>query len=290
MRSIPQRGTVFIFLQLLVLLLVIMAARSVLVSYLERNKKIDIPANGEDTDLCYLYRICRTSFAISSNLDVTLQKYDCDWGCYVDLDLDYLAEHKDKLKLVTSALTNSDAESSLKVPTFVRELGTPTNSSVPTPTDSLASDSDDSLTTPKTKKRRVLLNIEDDDTDLGSSSMCSSPVSDSSVRSMVKPKRLVSRGSEKPLPDPFPMPINFRADVDVALKTGKMTRETSKSFLSSIAGSMLAIKRYPTKEEFTRVAIDIVRKYPFMKAKIGSPTVSMCACMCGTVQVCDYVC
>ena len=83
-----------------------------------------------------------------------------------------------------------------------------------------------------------------------------------------------SRGSEKPLPDPFPLPLNFRSDVEVALRTGRMTRETNKAFFSSVAGCMLSFKRYPMKEEFIRIATDIIRKYPFMRSQTGSPTVS----------------
>ena len=81
--------------------------------------------------------------------------------------------------------------------------------------------------------------------------------------------------SENPLPDPFPLPSNFRYDVEVALKNGEMTRETTRSFFSSVAGSMFSYKRYPTNEEYTRVAMTIIQEYPFLKdGKSDSPIVS----------------
>ncbi len=81
--------------------------------------------------------------------------------------------------------------------------------------------------------------------------------------------------AEKSLPDPFPLPENFRRDVEVALKTQKMSRETTRSFYSAVASSMLCYKHYPTKEEYTRVAVEIIRKYPFLKSRSNrSPTVS----------------
>ena len=44
-----------------------------------------------------------------------------------------------------------------------------------------------------------------------------------------------------PLRNPFPLPKNFRSDVELALHTGKMTKETNAGFLSSIASAMLVL-------------------------------------------------
>ena len=38
---------------------------------------------------------------------------------------------------------------------------------------------------------------------------------------------------------------------------------------------ILLCNRYPTREDFTRVAMEIISKYPFMKAKMSPPTVSI---------------
>ena len=73
----------------------------------------------------------------------------------------------------------------------------------------------------------------------------------------VKHIRKKSKLKEEPLPDPFVLPENYRPDVEVALKSGKM-------------------KRYPTREEFLRVALDVVRRYPFLESPVpgSSKTVS----------------
>lgn len=81
---------------------------------------------------------------------------------------------------------------------------------------------------------------------------------------------------EKPLPDPFPLPENFRPDVQVALKSGKMTTETRRAYLTQVASSIFNHKLFPTREELTRVALDIIKRYPFLQspAHCGSRTVS----------------
>ena len=77
-----------------------------------------------------------------------------------------------------------------------------------------------------------------------------------------------------PLPNPFLLPKHFRADVEVALKSGKMTKETESAFLSAVASSMLIYKRYPTKDDYILVARTIVEKYKFMASPVGTPYVS----------------
>ena len=131
---------------------------------------------------------------------------------------------------------------------------------------SLVEDSEDEfLISPSSKRKKQ---ISDEDTEEDKVGETSTPIS------VIMPLYKQIQSSEKPLPDPFPLPHNFRTDVEVALKTGEMTRETTKSFFSTVAGSILTFKRYPTKEEFIRIATDIVRKYPFLRSSTGSPTVS----------------
>ena len=78
---------------------------------------------------------------------------------------------------------------------------------------------------------------------------------------------------ETPFPDPFPLPVNYRSDVELCLSTGKMTREAKRAFLSSVAAKMFGYKRYPSGEDYTRVAVQIISNYPFLKPPSGSPTV-----------------
>ena len=74
-----------------------------------------------------------------------------------------------------------------------------------------------------------------------------------------------------PLPDPFPLPANYKANVEIALKTGRITSETQSSFLSIVTSAMYAYKKYPSCDDYMCVAKMIVGKYPFMKAVPPDP-------------------
>ena len=95
--------------------------RSVLVTFTERNKKIDIldKPDGE-SDLVYLKRCCLRTFNFGSNvrIELTLQKYNDDWASLIDLEDDYVASHYDKLKLIVTPTLNDSCSSSLEVSTL----------------------------------------------------------------------------------------------------------------------------------------------------------------------------
>ncbi|XP_019855171.1 PREDICTED: uncharacterized protein LOC109584053 [Amphimedon queenslandica] len=231
--------------------------RSVLVSYspishVERNKVITIPdTHDEDTDLMFLKRECLKSFNFGSNvsLSVVFQKYDVDWDSFVDLDDDCYLEHKDKLRfIVTPQLHDSSVPSETNGPSFQ-------DSDVKDMFCSIEEMVDDEA--PSQKKFK-----SDDDID-------------DPVLPVLSPAVIEVHEEEKqegPLPDPFPFPKNFSSEVELALSSQKMTKETTSAFLSQIASAMFFYKRKPTKEEYTRVAKDILLKYPFMKPSSGSTT------------------
>ena len=77
-----------------------------------------------------------------------------------------------------------------------------------------------------------------------------------------------------PLPDPFELPKHYRPDVEVALKSGKMTIDATKALLSTVAAAMFAYKRYPTADDYSNVARVVIHHYPFMKSLTGKPYVS----------------
>ena len=60
------------------------------------------------------------------------------------------------------------------------------------------------------------------------------------------------------LPLPFPLPKHYSADVEVALRTKKMSTETTRRFVSSIAGTMLTYKRYPSQEDYRNVTESVI--------------------------------
>ena len=88
-----------------------------------------------------------------------------------------------------------------------------------------------------------------------------------------------------PLPDPFPLPKHYRADVEVALASGKMTKETTSAFLSAVAAAMLVYKRYPTREDYICVARSVVQKYSFMASPAGTPYVSSASSLGVSVKI-----
>ena len=78
---------------------------------------------------------------------------------------------------------------------------------------------------------------------------------------------------EAPLPNPFPLPQHFPSAVEAGLRAENWG--IISKYLSCVASSMLCYKHYPTREEYTQVAVEIIRKHGWMKSKLGPPTVSI---------------
>ena len=114
----------------------------------------------------------------------------------------------------------------------------------------------------------------DSDQDLGTADV--QPSKQPKVETKYKRFKLnKSKEDSIPLPDPFELPKHFRPDVTSALASGKMTLETSRTFLTTVAGAMFTFKRYPTSDDYTNVARAICAKYPFMKSPTGKPYVCL---------------
>ncbi len=77
-----------------------------------------------------------------------------------------------------------------------------------------------------------------------------------------------------PLPQPFPLPKHYRLDVERALASGKMTKDTTCAFLSAVAAAMLVYKQYPSKSDYVNVSRSVVEKYSFFSSPAGTPYVS----------------
>ena len=134
------------------------------------------------------------------------------------------------------------------------------------------------ITPARSKKRRPrILSIsdhEDDDTESVCTTVESGPSMSSEVVDATPPpkRRCIKTDDDAtPLPDPFPLPKNFRSDIEAALRSGNMTRETKKGFHSAVAASMLTYKKYPNGEDYRNVARS---KHQFMKTPAGSSHVS----------------
>lgn len=93
--------------------------KSVLVSYLERNKRIEIPRDKPRgmTDVQYIESVFKSVFSFDRNvkLCITFQRFDTDWNEFVDLELGDDINHKDILKVVVSPLLNNFETSSVSV-------------------------------------------------------------------------------------------------------------------------------------------------------------------------------
>ena len=79
-------------------------AKSVLVTYLERNKVFHLITSDGEPDLKVLEETFRREFRFESNvaLDITFQRLDADWGEHIDLDIGSKLNHKDKLKAIVT--------------------------------------------------------------------------------------------------------------------------------------------------------------------------------------------
>lgn len=85
----------------------------------------------------------------------------------------------------------------------------------------------------------------------------------------------------QPLPKPFPLPQNYPADVEADLVRGSMSCTTTAKFMTTFAHAVFAMKRYPTRLDYTTVACQIIKKYPFLKSPVGlGYLVQFMVCVC----------
>lgn len=79
----------------------------------------------------------------------------------------------------------------------------------------------------------------------------------------------------KSLSTPFNLPKNYPPEVQCALSTKSMMPHTVNRFLTTIARAIYNEKCYPTAEEYSRVAQEIIGMYPFLASPVGNPHVSI---------------
>ena len=79
--------------------------KSILVSYLGRNKVVDVPMLKEEFDVTLIKKEFRKQFSFVNqvSVEVTLQRFDQDWDEYVDLNSDYEVATREKLKVVVTS-------------------------------------------------------------------------------------------------------------------------------------------------------------------------------------------
>ena len=91
-----------------------MATKSVLVSFMERKKIVKIDVEKQMSDVEFLSQEFRKEFCFESNVNVvvTFQRFDPEWGEYVDLEPDSVLNHKDKLLAVVTPILVTPSASS----------------------------------------------------------------------------------------------------------------------------------------------------------------------------------
>ena len=78
-----------------------MARKSVLVSYQQRNKILQIPESKEETDIEFLTGEFKRAFELGETFDIIVfQVFDKEWNEYIDLDGNSSLCNKDKIRVV----------------------------------------------------------------------------------------------------------------------------------------------------------------------------------------------
>ena len=83
------------------------------------------------------------------------------------------------------------------------------------------------------------------------------------------------RNQEPPLPRPFPLPTNYRQAIAHGLKEGKLVGFQKAKLISTVANAILAYKSYPTGDELQHVALQMLKKWPFLAMANGDHVCSV---------------
>ena len=92
--------------------------------------------------------------------------------------------------------------------------------------------------------------------------------------SQIKRDFAAKRSVEPPLPLPFSLPANYTPMVMAGLQAGSLSGKMLTKFIGEIASAIFCFKSYPTREEKLHVAMQCIKKYPFLESRCGSGFVS----------------
>ena len=287
--------------------------KTVLLSYLERNRVVKIPNGEKSSDLAFLEKEFRKLFLYEDNISISVSfhRFSADWEDYVELEGDESINDKDKLKvvvtpkLVSSGLVedstsstpcgtvpvklyprrltdedSSEKRSGLFVPiqpstSLTASWSMDNVSEPPSPCQSCDVSDVEPLPMPRTRKRPRMFEEELAIEDVPE---CEGGTDESEgIKHVLVKKKRVARKSEEdvvPLPDPFPLPKHYGTEVEAALKAKKFTDVSRQAFIGKVASAMLCFKCYPTREDYSNVGWTVIQTYPFLKSPVGSPAVS----------------
>ena len=258
--------------------------KSVLISYLERNKKVEIPSSKPScmTDIAYLESIFKSLFSFESNVNlcITFQRYDRDWDEFVDLETNDLVNDKDKLKAIVSPIlgqpTSSVSVSALSPSLAITPSPSEKQSSLSlspshgSPMTQLLGVADQLNNTPPSpfngiRKRKCIIDNDSDDDYKPPNLTCLDDVkfpSDTSSSGSIAVFQKLEKDKEVILPSPFPFPKNFTPDVELAIKTKEVDRLARNSFISSILHSVYQYKKYPIERDYCNLSSQIMKEFP----------------------------
>ena len=69
-----------------------------------------------------------------------------------------------------------------------------------------------------------------------------------------KPNTKKAKLTEPPLPNPFPLPVNYAPCVTDGMARGKLTGKARTKFISTVTSKIFGLKTTPTKSELQEVA------------------------------------
>jgi hypothetical protein len=215
---------------------------------------------------------------------VIIQEYVVDFEDWIDIENDFVAEDKQKIKVILSKLPELphspcqntpgpvNAESITESPILACQpqetslVGSssmempPHASSTPLAQSSLIAYDDVSSQSPATLSTAMQMPAEQSPPKQG-------PVMEvESIRNKTK-----SQSQYKaPLPRPFNLPQNFSPLVNSGLQAGSLSGKALTKFITEVAASVYSYKSYPTSEEKHHVALQCIRKYPFLESSCGT--------------------
>jgi len=86
------------------------------------------------------------------------------------------------------------------------------------------------------------------------------------VKGQAKSIHKLKKKQEPPLPNPFPLPVNYAPIVNDGMAKGKLTGKARTKFIATVASSIFGIKMSPSKVELAQVAKQIAAEYPSVGA------------------------
>lgn len=136
-----------------------------------------------------------------------------------------------------------------------------------------------------TKEPEVVIDVENGDIDVENSGLFRVEQQKDTSKILTRPVKKRNRSSAKSksvwrerqrlgvLPVPLALPKKYPADVIMALNRQSMNRVELTRLISQVAKVIFPLKAYPSREELTEVATQLITEYPFIQSTVGVSSV-----------------